>query len=160
MCHQHIRAPADLSSVSFSHPPHQPVLLCPIATGQSLSFQGFLQRTRKHERPAGRWLASPQFFSLEKALVTGDFWGHGTVSKLGSPLFGISVSPNSLGVECSGVFSRPGGGEGRRHELQPQICLPFFLLLTCGETLSPFLVATAWVVRIATLQVETAHSAA
>lgn len=42
--------------------------------------------------------------------MSDDFWSHSTVSKLGSPLFGISVSPNSLGVECSGVFSRQGMG--------------------------------------------------
>lgn len=90
--------------------PRQPALRCPTGTGQSLSFRGSLQRTGK--LPVASWevvCQSPLFF-LEKASMIDDFWGHGTVSKLGSPLFGISVSPNSLGVECSGVFSRQGVG--------------------------------------------------
>lgn len=60
------------------------------------------------------------------------------------------------------IFQAAGGGGGAREDVSSSLrsACRFFLLLTCGETLSPFLVATAWVVRIATLQVETAHSVA
>lgn len=90
-------APPACSEVSHRHRPVSLILRVPAenSKAQAASWEVACQ--------------SPLFF-LEKASMIDDFWGHGTVSKLGSPLFGISVSPNSLGVECSGVFSRQGVG--------------------------------------------------
>lgn len=97
LCILLLRAPPACSEVSHRHRPVSLILRVP---------------AENRKAPVASWevaCQSPLFF-LEKASMIDDFWGHGTVSKLGSPLFGISVSPNSLGVECSGVFSRQGVG--------------------------------------------------